>query len=437
MGGYMRKTLLLLLIFMSIVFITGCRRSPANNDDDVPGEKISLRYWNSLTGADGTVMRQLVQQFNQAHEDQIEVIETFTNEIDYYTNINLLVPMGRGPDIAIMHSYLVQSYANSKILVPYESYLEVSDVDIKGEDYISDVFNSLYFEDELYGIPLDLHAVGFYYNKDLLNKYELSVPTTRSEMISAAKIVQEGEKAEGKTVWGLPLSTTWPSEWIFTAALYQNNGLEIDQNGNPAYHSAEGVSAMHSVANLIHVEKISPTNLGVDQDLFLFQTGQALFHIQGSWMLNSIKESGINFGVFPVSNMFNEDGEAHSNHIPARSHTFVLTKPSGTPSDARKEAMMTFIKYIGDNSFLWAQAGQIPASNIARANQDYLSIEYIHDFGAINHFRVSAQSPYFHQAFSPVYSRMTAAMANPNFNANNLLAAAVEEALMLLAEARS
>jgi hypothetical protein len=45
----------------------------------------------------------------------IEVIETFTNEVDYYTNINLLVPLGRGPDVAIMHSYLVQSYANSKL----------------------------------------------------------------------------------------------------------------------------------------------------------------------------------------------------------------------------------------------------------------------------------------------------------------------------------
>jgi multiple sugar transport system substrate-binding protein len=434
----MKKTLLVCLIILGMVMLTGCRRS-SDPDDDIndPNGKISLRYWNSLTGADGTVMRELIVDFNAAHEGEIEVIETFTNEIDYYTNINLLVPMGRGPDVAIMHSYLVQSYANSGILVPYEAYLSAGVVDIHPEDYVSDVFNSLYFEDALYGIPLDLHGVGFYYNKDLLAKYDLDVPTTRAEMISAAKTVQNGEKADGKTVWGLPLSSTWPSEWLYTASLYQNNGLEIDAEGNPAYNTPEGSAAMHAVADLIHVEKLSPINLGVDQDLFLFQTGQALFHIQGSWMLNSIKESGVNFGVFPVSHMFNEDGLETSAAVPARSHTFVLTKPKSTPDDARKEAIMTFIKYLGDNSFVWATAGQIPASNIARQSPEYQALDHIHDFGAIDDFRVSAQSPYFHEAFSPVYSRVTAAMANPDFNAQALLAAAVEEAEMLLNEARS
>ena len=25
-------------------------------------------------------------------------------------------------------------------------------------------------------------------------------------------------------------STTWPSEWIYTTAFFQNNGVEIDEN---------------------------------------------------------------------------------------------------------------------------------------------------------------------------------------------------------------
>lgn len=436
----MKKFILILIVVFAVIGMAGCRRSTTPDDnDDQPGGKISLRYWNSLTGADGVVMRQLVQQFNNAHEGEIEVIETFTNEIDYYTNLNLLVPMGRGPDVAIMHSYLVQSYANSQILVSLDDYLAVSDVDISSVDYIADVFNSLYFEDALYGVPLDIHAVGFYYNKDLLNKYDLDVPTNRAEMLAAAHIVQTGERSEGKSNFhALPMSTTWPSEWIFTAALYQNNGLEIDENGDPAYNTPEGIAAMRAVADIIHVERLSQVNLSVDQDLFLFQTGQALYHIQGSWMLNAIKESGINFGVFPVSRMFTnlEEGD-FINHVPARSHTFVVTKPSGTPSDARKAAMMTFIKYIGDHSYVWAAAGQIPASNIARASVEYQALDYIHDFGQINHFRVSAQSPYFHQAFSPVYSRVTAAMANPTYNPSMLLTAAVDEALLLIDEAKS
>jgi multiple sugar transport system substrate-binding protein len=358
----MKKIMYILLALIFMLTLVACRGGQTNEPTDEVG-KISLKYWNSLTGADGSVMRQLVAQFNAEHTGEIEVIETFTNEVDYYTNINLLVPMKKGPDVMIMHSYLVQSYANTGLIIPLEDYIESSGVDIKSSDYITDIFNSLYFENELYGVPLDVHTVGIYYNKDLLNKYSLSVPTNRQELIQAAKTVQTGEKVTNSQFWGLPLSSVWPSEWIFTASLYQNNGLEIDANGDPAYNSPAGIAALQAVTDLIHVEGLSPLNLGVDQDLFMFQTGKALFHIQGSWMLNSMVESGINFGVIPVSSMFNLTETTTKNQIPVRSHTFVIPKASVEVTARRQEAVMTFVKYVGDHSYIWATAGQIPASS--------------------------------------------------------------------------
>ncbi len=176
--------------------------------------------------------------------------------------------------------------------------------------------------------------------------------------------------------------------------------------------------------------------MGVDQDLIMFQTGRALFHIQGSWMLNSMKDYDINFGVLPVSNMFTNEPSNTSAQIPVRSHTFVVPKPGRELTLEKELAIMTFIKYMNDNSFVWATAGQIPASNIARATTEYQNLPYHDGFGNVNNFRVSAQSPYFHQAFSPVYSRVTAAMSNPNYNASTLLSQAVSEAIMLLNEAR-
>jgi multiple sugar transport system substrate-binding protein len=436
------------LSILGLLVLASCRLAPSSSsssstttslDGSNTGitEKVSLKYWNSLTGADGSMMRQLVNNFNQAYPNEIEVIETFTNEVDYYTNINLLVPLGRGPDVAIMHSYLVQSYANSNLIVPIDDYITTANVNINATDYIEDVFTSLYFENKLYGVPLDIHSVGIYYNKDLLNKYSLAVPTNRAELLAAAKTVQAGEKVSNNNFWGLPISQVWPSEWIFTTALYQNGGSEIDANGNPAFNSPQGIAAMRAVADLIHVDKVSPLNLSVDQDLFLFQTGQALFHIQGSWMLNSIIETGLNFDVLPLSNMFTSSASSTQNQVSARSHSFVVPKQNRAVDANKQRAIMTFVKYMGDNSSLWAQAGQIPASNIARATPQYAALPYHQGFGNVTNFRVAAQSPYFHQAFSPVYSRVTAALANPNYDPQLLLTAAEQEAIQLLAEARS
>ena len=114
-----------------ITLLSACRGGGSTTEDPVEGEKIVLKYWNSLTGADGDVMRQLVKQFNDAHKNEIEVVETFVNEVDYYTNLNLLVPMRKGPDVAIMHSYLVQSYADEGLLRPIEPMLESSEIEIK------------------------------------------------------------------------------------------------------------------------------------------------------------------------------------------------------------------------------------------------------------------------------------------------------------------
>ena len=60
---------------------------------------------------------------------------------------------------------------------------------------------------------------------------------------------------------------------IFYTALYQNGGKELIDTLMPAFNSAAGVAALKSVADLIHVEKISPLNVSVDADLLMFQQG--------------------------------------------------------------------------------------------------------------------------------------------------------------------
>lgn len=421
----MKKLYATLILVFGLVLLVGCNNTPQNEDG-----RIVLKYWNSLTGPDGDIMRQFVKQFNNEHIGEIEVIETFTQEQDHYTNLELLVPRQKGPDVAIIHSHRVQSYANNGMLTNLDELMTSTGVTFNQADYIESVFASLKFNDTLYGIPLDVHPIGLYYNKTLLEKHNLSLPTNRAELIAVSKQFQSLESGKH----GLPISIVWPSELIWTTSLYQNGGLEIDSELNPGYATPEGVSALQSLADLIHVEKISPTNVAVDQDLFMFQAGNALFHIQGSWMLRGMIESGINFGVIPLSGLFGES--EYKNQIAVRSHTFVVPDSGKTIEEDRQLAIMQFIKYMTENAGVWATAGQIPASNIARETEEYKSLDYLSDFGDVNNFRVPAQSPYFHEAFSPTYSRVTQALTSPTYNALQLLEAAEREALLLIKEAK-
>jgi multiple sugar transport system substrate-binding protein len=80
-----------------------------------------------------------------------------------------------------------------------------------------------------------------------------------------------------------------------------------------------------------------------------------LFLIDGSWMLNEINASGVNYKLvdFPVY-----DGNTKGHW--ASSHQFSL--PRNSKRDAQKTAgALDFINFIGEQSMMWAEAGQIPA----------------------------------------------------------------------------
>ncbi|OQA78398.1 MAG: Trehalose-binding lipoprotein LpqY precursor [Tenericutes bacterium ADurb.Bin239] len=433
----MKNTWKGLLLLLTLVLV-GCNPSsettatsqPPGGDSESSGEvslptfeNVALTFGNPITGADGTAMRRLVREFNEAYQGQIQVTESFLPEVDFYESLVATIPIKQSFDIALIHSYRVPSFANKDLLFPLDSLLSSTGVNINRADYIGDVYDAMIWNNKQFGVPLDVHSIMLYYNKDLLSAHNVEVPTNRAELIAAAKKMPQTNSGG----WGLPLSTTWPSEYIFTTALYQNGGKEIDKDTlMPAFNSAAGVAALRSVADLIHVEKISPLNVSVDADLLMFQQGKAMFHINGNWMLNSLVDSGINFGVTSLADMFVETPTANSKKVASRSHTFVL--PQGRNITLRQQAALVFIKYVTENAYLWAESGgHIPASNIARETEEYLALPYHQTYGDVDIYKLNEPSPYYYEAFAPVFSRVTTAMSDATYNAEALLAAAADE----------
>ena len=71
------------------------------------------------------------------------------------------------------------------------------------EDLISQYFPAMIegqtIDGRLVALPWFTDAAGLYYRTDLLEKYDLDVPTTWDELTEFAAIIQEGERAEGRS----------------------------------------------------------------------------------------------------------------------------------------------------------------------------------------------------------------------------------------------
>lgn len=407
------------LSLAATVALTGCGGKGGS------GANVDLSYWNLLTGADGAVMRQMVDAFNKEYQGKIFVTEQFSSEDVYYENLELNIPINRGPDVAIMHSYRVQSYANQGLLYSLDDLIASEEIDMA--DFPENIVSSLKFGDKTYAVPFDMHPLGIYYNKTLLAQYGCEIPTNRSELIACAK---KADNSDGK-VWGLPIAAGFPSDYTYTNALYQFGGAEVKDGDQPGFNTEAGENALKALTDLVHEHGLSPTSLGNDQDLMQFRNGKALFHINGVWMLNNLKSSSVDYGVIPLSYMFNEESPT----IGVRAHTFVLPKQRRADEEKQKAAM-EFISYMTKHADTWATAGQIPASQKARESEAYRALPFVHDFGAVENFAIGVSSPYYFEAYTPIYSRIVTAMQTRQDDLAALLADAESEGIKLVKEAK-
>ena len=408
-----------MIVFLLGVFaIAACGN---DEDDETPDGEVAITFWNIFTGPDGEVMRQMVRDFNELYEGEIRVSTQTIPETDFYDVFNTAVPQGQGPDIAIMHMRRIAKNADLGLLNSFDNLI---DAQAMGENYLEAAWNGGNFEGSQYGIPLDVHPIGMYYNKDILDAAEVDVPTTYDELVAVC------EALEGHVQHCMPTSNTWPSQNLFISSLFQHGGQDLDENGEyPAFNTQEGYNALKVMHDLVYTDNISLPNVTVDEDLTLFRQGNAAFHINGIWMLNGIKESGINFGTASIATLFGDTPA-----IWADSHNFIMPFQPNM-SDTKADAIMTFIEYITANAMEWVEAGQFPADLSLLESAAFNDLPYHSTFADVDAITFTTTSPYLEDGFEPIFLRVTQAMRRADANIQELLDEAEQEATELVDEA--
>ncbi len=413
----------MLSLLMAGTLVFGLTACGGGGDEDESGATgtVSLELWTPITGADLTVFNRMITKFNQSHKDEIFVDHKPNVRDTHYQNLKNNIP-SNGPDLAIIHSQLVKNYAENDYIVPIDSsFFTKETIDPAG--YQNNVMSTLVEgESSYYGFPLDIHPIVLYYNKAIVGDNKL--PANYTELMTLA------QKLTGGDVWGLPICPLWPTEFTYTTALYQAGGEEIDTaTSMPKFNSAEGAEAAEKLRDIIYKYKVSPANLQTDADLGLFTQGKAAFHIQGCWSLLALEEAlGDNLGVMSLSGMLTDKTGGNSQQVMARSHVFTVAKQKRKISQRKKEAMVTFIKWMGENSAEWSGAGQIPAYNAARETDEFKNAPYVNEFGDPSVFRTAASATYFESGYETVFQYVTTIMTNANSNIAEQLKAAEEEA---------
>ncbi len=324
---------------------------------------MDLKLWNGFTGGDGDIFKALVQQFNSEHQNIAVSVITYQWE-DYYSKLPGAVSSGNGPDIAVMHMDQLATFAARGTITELDDVAKT--LELSEGDFAPTVWKGGLYNDKRYGIPLDMHPLGFYYNKAVMQKAGLDPekpPATRDEYTAA---LTELKKSGVQGFWVSPFQFT--GGMTFYSLLHQWGGTLFDAEvAKATFNSDPAVEACTWLVDMIK-QGYSPANVGQDADYLAFKSGKNAFNWNGIWQINDLKKS---------SERAVGRRAAAADRQPAGrlGELAQLHHRQAAPANANKTAgAKVFINWLSQHSLDWAKGGQMPARKAVRESAEFKAL---------------------------------------------------------------
>ena len=338
---------------------------PTSGGDGGKGP-VQLTLWNGFTGGDGDIFKKLVDRFNKDHAN-IAVAVVVYKWADYYTKLPAAVASGNGPDLAVMHSDQLATNAARNVIMPLDDV--ASALKLPEGDFTPAVWKAGLYKNKRYGVPLDMHPLGFFYNKAVMQKAGLDPnkpPQTRDDYAAA---LAELKKSGLQGYWVTPFKFT--GVLTFESLLWQFGGELFNADvSRAAYSSDAGVQALSWMVSMV-TDGHSPKDVGQDADIIALKNGKNTFNWNGIWQINELAQvSGLEWGVAPLPQIGTQRAAW------AGSHNFAIVQQR-KPDPRKVDASKIFINWLSQHSLDWAQGGQIPARTSVRQEPGFAALKEV------------------------------------------------------------
>lgn len=355
---------LILKITILVVLVAACA-FPALRDLSRGGGRhdvVTLRFWNGFTGPDGRTMLAIVQRFNRDNPD----VHVVMQRIPWATYYNKLFVAGlgdRAPEVFVLHATSIPRFLRAHFVRPVDDLTGTASGAIDAADFDPNVWQATADEKGTHwGIPLDCHMLGMYYNRTLLKEAGIvdaagnaKPPATREEFIDALRKLKRPAENGQPAKWGFVY--TWQRTNCYALMRQFGGGLYDPARDKLTIDSPQNVAALDFAASIVR-DELAPSPKNFDAWVGFLQ-GNVAITWEGIYMLPDLQRQGKNldWGAAPIPTL----GPEHATW--AESHSLCLRSDL---SGAELAAAKRFIKFLSDNSLDWAEGGQVPVRRSLR-----------------------------------------------------------------------
>ncbi|MET7523387.1 extracellular solute-binding protein [Streptomyces sp. NPDC005248] len=164
---------------------------------------------------------------------------------------------------------------------------------VSTDDIPRGIFDYGSYKGTYYGAARTVNTLALFYNKDILNKAGLEVPTTWAEMQESAKKLTQGNR------YGIALSAGGAEDGVyqFTPFMWSNGGSETDLGSKQVVEALDYWKALLKDGSLSK-STVNWTQADVNDQ---FMAGNAAMMINGPWQVETLNtKKGLNWGIAQI-----------------------------------------------------------------------------------------------------------------------------------------
>ncbi len=243
----MKKMLLFLIIAaVSMFTIAGCSSQSSSADG-----KVTLKFFHRWPKEpEKSYFEEVVKEFEKDHPDIDIQIEAVLND-SYKDKIKVMLGTTSPPDIYFSWSdeFAFKFIRGNKAL-DLSSYYK-NDTDWSSQ-LVQSQITPFTYENKQYGVPWQMDAKSFFYNKDIFQKLNLDPPKTWDELIDVSKKLKE----HGYT----PISFGTKATWTISHYIGTLNQRMVDEKTREKDYNAKLENDLPQLCGLVPVSFDFSTN---------------------------------------------------------------------------------------------------------------------------------------------------------------------------------
>lgn len=450
------------LLSLALVFATSCSGNQKENSSESSGssiveegdivrdehgnivyDNVRLEMWSVTTGDDASTQDEIIARFNEMYSGMISVTTSHISRYELETQLQSTMEFDKehAPDLLFSHSSRSNEYLERGWLLPIEGYLDKADIPLDKEDYVSSLLDAATIDNQVYGLPQDVHSAMVEIRLDILEKNDLTIPSSYAELVEVCSQAVELAKSGNLWIRGQNSSGYGTSEWRkasvsanyepfpiaygdmwvheflgYTAAI-QNGGIIVGEDKMPAFDSQQVAQGLQVLRDWSKPTTTSTNRYAFSKDYGAeydvgytpFLSGSAIFKLNGPWAYandivdfdRDLKDDGgsDNIATISLSNLFALDASSeNASKIKGEGHAFMLF--STVKSITKACAAMVFADWMVNNAGIdWAKRGHLPSLKSVESTQDYYNDpdyqKFIKNWGSCADYVVIQPTPYY------------------------------------------